>query len=65
MDDLFIIENHEGEIDAIKRELMNAFEMTNLEKLSYSLGFEFTRVKEGMVTTKEVCDGDVKEIQYA
>jgi len=63
MDDLLITGDHEGEIKVIKRKLMNKFETTNLEKLTYFLGFEFTRVKgRNGDAPKEVCDEGAQEI---
>nr|KYP66211.1 Retrovirus-related Pol polyprotein from transposon TNT 1-94 [Cajanus cajan] len=49
VDDLLITGNHIGDVEVIKRELMHEFEMTYPGKLSYFLGFEFVKVKEGLM----------------
>lgn len=48
VDDLLIAGNNEREIGEFKKNMMSAFEMTDLGKLSYFLGMEFHSTKKGI-----------------
>ena len=49
VDDLIVTGSNVEEIEAFKSQMMSGFEMSNLGKLTYFLGIEFTEVAEGLV----------------
>ena len=49
VDDLIVTGNNVKEIEAFKSQMMSEFEMSDLGKLTYFLGMEFTEVAEGLV----------------
>jgi hypothetical protein len=49
VDDLIVIGSDVKEIEAFKSQMMSEFEMSDLGKLTYFLGMEFTEVAEGLV----------------
>jgi hypothetical protein len=49
VDNLIVTGSDVNEIEAFKTQMMNEFEMSDLVKLIYFLGMEFTEVEEGLV----------------
>jgi hypothetical protein len=61
VDDLLVTGSNQSEIEKFKHTMHCEFEMTDLERLSYFLGFEFTNGKAGIVMHPQKYIGELLE----
>lgn len=59
VDDLIVTGSDMNEIEAFKSQMMSEFEMSDLGKLTYFLGMEFTEVAEGLVMHQKKYASDI------
>lgn len=59
VDDLILTGSDMNEIEAFKSQMMSEFEMSDLGKLTYFLGMEFTEVAEGLVMHQKKYASDI------
>jgi len=61
VDDLLVTRSNQNEIEKFKHTMKSEFEMTDLGKLSYFLGFEFKTSKTGIVMHQQKYIGELLE----
>lgn len=62
VDDLLITGSHPPKLESLKTKMKKEFEMTNLGRLSYTLGMEFVNQIEKGHTSTEICEGIVGKV---